>query len=797
MKPFIKIIGSTTAIFLLAVLLAPLPRFMSPLSTVAEASDGSLLGARIAGDGQWRFPAPDSIPHKFEKALLTYEDRWFYQHPGINPVSLVRALKMNIGRGEIVSGGSTITMQVARIAGGNPVRTYTRKIIEMFSALKLEILRSKKEILKMYVANAPFGGNIVGLEAAVWKYSGYSPYSMSWADAATYAVLPNSPSLVHPGRNREILRGKRDMLLLEMHRRGYFDSLTLELSLEEPVIPEPHPLPADAPHLTDWLHITAPGRRVRTTIDPILQKKATEIVNQHARELRGNLIHNAACLIVSVDKGEVLAYVGNSSADTTGENGHQVDIIRSLRSTGSILKPLLYAGLLTSGEMLPEALLPDIPVRYPGFAPKNFDGSFAGAVPASMALARSLNIPSVKMLQMYTPARFHDLLTRCGITSFRETPGHYGLSMILGGGEASLWELTGMYASMSRVLKNYSNAGTYLDDSYHPPVLTTGKAGSNRDRYDNAGKSGNISGPEMRHEQNPPLSAGAIWLTYKALREVNRPDTEAGWQFTGRTPDVAWKTGTSFGFRDAWAVGTTPDYVVGIWTGNASGEGRPGLTGASSAGPILFDLISWLNPSGWFERPGSDELTLTEVCSESGYRAGPDCVGMTEMWIPVTGLKTEACPYHTVVHLNSERTARVNSLCASPAEMVTGQWFVLPPAMEYFYRRRNPSYKTLPPMAAGCEADSRIPEMEFIYPPGEAGIFIPRDHTGEATRFVAEIVHRESGIRIFWHLDDIYLGETKFIHQFEVMTAPGEHKITAIDEKGYTVVTRFTIRNQQ
>jgi penicillin-binding protein 1C len=775
-----------------------MPRFRAPLSTVVEASDGSLLGARIAVDGQWRFPAPDSVPHKFEKALLTYEDRWFYRHPGINPVALFRALRMNIRRGEIVSGGSTLTMQVARIAGGNPNRTYLRKIVEMLSALRLELFRSKREILKMYVANAPFGGNVVGLEAAVWKYSGFSPYNMSWADAATYAVLPNSPALIHPGRNRDVLRNKRDRLLTEMHRRGYFDALTLELAREEPVIPEPHPLPADAPHLTDWFHRTNRGERVRTTIDPVLQKKATAIVNMHAEELKGNLIYNAACLIVSVDKGEVLAYVGNSAADTTGERGHQVDIIRSLRSTGSILKPLLYAGLLTAGEMLPEALLPDVPVRYPGFAPKNFDGSFAGAVPASMALARSLNIPSVKMLQMYTPARFHQLLAKSGITSFSKTAEHYGLSMILGGGEASLWELTGMYASMSRSLKGYNSEGIYHASDYHPPVLRV--EGTEKNRKGTAinplpvTAKNTTTDTNPKPANNPLLSAGAIWLTYKALREVNRPDTESGWQFTGRTPDVAWKTGTSFGFRDAWAVGTTPEYVIGIWVGNASGEGRPGLTGASSAGPILFDLISWLNPAGWFERPGSEELTLAEVCSESGYRAGPDCNDRTEMWVPVAGLKTEACPYHTVVHLNSERTARVNSLCVSPASIISESWFVLPPAMEYFYRRRNPSYTLLPPMASGCEADSRIPEMEFIYPPREAGIFIPRDHTGETTRFVAEVIHRASDMRVFWHLDDAYLGETKFIHQFEVMAPAGEHRLTAIDEKGNMAEAQFSIK---
>lgn len=825
----------------MVVMVAPLPRFNAPLSTVVEAADGSLLGARIAVDGQWRFPAPDSVPNKFEKALLTYEDRHFYHHPGINPVSLVRALILNLKSGTIVSGGSTLTMQVARLAGGNPDRTYGRKLLEIASAIKLEVFRSKRSILKMYSANAPFGGNVVGLEAAVWKYSGYSPYSMTWADAATYAVLPNSPALVHPGRNRELLRQKRNRLLEEMYRRGYYDSLTLVLSVEEPVMPVPHSLPAEAPHLTDWFHSTRRGERVQTTIVSEIQKKATEIVNSHSLELRSNMIFNAACIIVAVDDGRVLAYVGNSRADTTGEHGHQVDIIRSRRSSGSILKPLLYAGLLTDGGMLPNTLLPDVPLRYPGFAPKNFDGAYNGAVPAAAALSRSLNIPSVKMLQEYSTDRFHLLLSKCGVSSFRQPADYYGLSMILGGGEVSLWELTGMYASMSRVLKEYNRSGGYIAGSYRQPTLveaatglkepagdgvlatnisedtgneelnTPGGRRNSGDGAQRAGEGAQGAGDGERKRANgkrrnvtetenfadgapPPLSAGAIWLTYNALREVNRPDSESGWQFTGSSPDVAWKTGTSFGFRDAWAVATTTDYVVGVWAGNADGEGRPGLTGVSSAGPVVFDMLSWLSPEGWFERPEGDELTLIDVCRESGYRAGVDCTETVEEWVPVSGLKTEACPYHQVIHLNHDRTSRVNGFCASPGEIVSESWFVLPPAMEYFYRRKNPSYRVLPAMAPGCEGDVAIPEMEFIYPPRDAGIFIPRDHTGERTRFVAELLHRDPDTRVFWHLDDRYLGETKVIHQFEITATEGRHTLTAVDQKGNTIASEFEIR---
>ncbi len=758
-------------------MVTPMPRFNDPLSTVVEARDGSLLGARIAADGQWRFPASDSVPYKFEKALLTYEDRYFHYHPGVNPVSMVRAVILNVKSGTIISGGSTITMQVARIAGKIGPRTYRRKIVEILSALKLEILRSKKRILLDYISNAPFGGNIVGLEAASWKYGGTSPFNMSWAEAAAYAVLPNSPSLVNPGRNRDMLKTKRDKLLLEMYHRGFFDSITLELSTEEPVLSDAKPIPMVAQHLTDYFHRTMEGKRIVTTIDYNLQRRVSERVHQHSAILSMNQISNAACIIISPNSGEILAYIGNSIADTSGGNGYYVDILSSPRSTGSILKPLLYAGMLTSGELLPNTILPDIPIRFQGFAPRNFNGAFSGAVPASLALSRSLNVPAVKMLQDYTPERFLLLLRRTGIASFNNEADHYGLSMILGGGEASLFELAGMYASMSRVLMRYNAEGRYLVNDYHQPVMV---------RIERTVEAETV-------DENPPLSAGAIWLTLNTLREVNRPESESGWQFMGSTPPVAWKTGTSFGFRDAWAIATTPEYVVGVWAGNADGEGRPGLTGTAAAAPLLFEIIADIRPEQWFGKPGGDELTIVKICSESGYRAGPDCPETTEQWIPVSGLRSAACPYHKIIHLNRERTRRVNSSCYDPGEIINESRFILPPAMEYFYRRSNTGYRPLPPMAAGCSDDRKIAEMEFIYPPAGSSLFIPRDHTGERGKIIAEAVHRNSGATLFWHLDENYLGSTRTIHQMDLMAGIGSHKLTIVDDAGNIEVTSFVI----
>ncbi len=468
----------------------------------------------------------------------------------------------------------------------------------------------------------------------------------------------------------------------------------------------------------------------------------------HVVSLEGNGIHNAAAVVVEVSTGNAVAWVGNSSLpDSTGRHGRDVDMITAPRSTGSIMKPFLYAGLLSSGGLLPNALVPDIPTRFQGFRPENADFTYSGAVPAGDALARSLNIPAVRMLQMYEEERFLLLLQKMSFTTFTKPASHYGLSLILGGGEATLWELASAYASMAREL--------------------------------------------IGSQQTQILSPAAIWLTYEALRRVNRPETETGWQYFGGAPEVAWKTGTSFGFRDAWAIGTTPGYVVAVWAGNADGEGRPGLSGITSAAPLLFDIIRLLPRSeSWFARP-EEGMTLVEVCAASGYRAGPDCPEKREEWVPEEGLRSEACPYHTIVNLDASEAYRVNSSCAAPGEMVARSWFILPPAMEHYYRMHNPSYRTLPPFLPGCSDDMKVPAMEFIYPPRDARIFIPRNLQGRMMSMLPEIAHRRRNATIYWHLDNQYIGMTKTIHQTEIRVGEGDHVITAVDEEGMTITRKF------
>lgn len=762
---------------LVPVLISPMPAFNKPFSTVVTASDGSLLGARIADDGQWRFPGNNEIPFKFRIALINFEDRYFYYHPGINPVSVARALVTNIKAHEIRGGGSTLSMQVARLARGNRQRTYPAKVTEMLSALKLELFRSKKKILSTYINNAPFGGNIVGLEAASWRYLGKGPEDLTWAEAATLAILPNTPSLVHPGKNQDLLKTRRDRLLRVLYERKHIDSLTFILSAAEPLISGPRALPARAPHLTDHLFLTHKGKLIRTSVDGTLQDRATEITNRHQEKLSGNFINNSACIIVEVATGKILAYVGNSISRNNESNSGSVDIIRSLRSTGSILKPLLYAAVQNSGMILPDALIADVPTRFTGFSPKNFDGSFSGAVPASRALYQSLNIPAVKMLQDFTPENFLAVLRQTGFTSFTRPADHYGLSMILGGGESSLFELAGVYSSMSRVLNDYNKTGIYYSGAYRMPSFF-------------ASPEDTVKG---QPDPSPPLSASAIWITYEALRKVNRPDEFAGWQYFTSAPELAWKTGTSFGFRDAWAIGTTPRHVIGVWAGNADGEGRPGLTGIAAAAPVLFELAGLLRTEKWFDFPAND-LVEVPVCRQSGFRAGPDCPDSELRAVSPAGLRSELCPYHHLIHLDSLNRLRVSADCYPAEKISTRSWFILPPAMEYYYKLRNSGYKTLPPWMKGCSGDRTINIMEFIYPSSGTVLFIPRDHTGSKTRVIAELAHRDPSVRIYWHLDKEYLCTSRRPHQAEILAGPGLHTLTAVDEEGNSTSVSFSIR---
>jgi len=768
-----------------------LPRklFDKPASTVIDDREGRLLGARIADDGQWRFPPADSLPRKYVSALVLFEDKRFFRHFGVDPLALGRAFRQNIVTRRAVSGGSTITMQVIRLMQDNPPRNLWQKMKEMILATRLEIRYSKEEILNLYAANAPFGGNVVSTGAASWRYFGREPSELSWAEAATLAILPNAPSLIHPGRNRDKLLEKRNRLLDRLYNEGVISAEICSLSKDEPLPDKPLPLPNDAPHLLDRIAAAHKGKRIKTTIDRSLQLQANRIVQQHAGVYRGNYVYNMAVVVAEAVTGDVMAYVGNVYDHDNTAHGNRVDVITAPRSTGSILKPFLYAAMLDQGDLLPNMMVADIPLQIRNFAPRNFSRSYDGAVPAHRALERSLNVPAVRMLQTYGNEKFHLLLRTMGMTTLTKSPDHYGLTLILGGAEGTLWDITGIYAELSRRLQHYTaRSGMYDPADHHPlnfykaPPQPSPKGRETPPLWEEGAGGGS------------PIEAAAIWQTFQSLSELNRPEEEAAWKSFSSSRRIAWKTGTSFGHRDAWAVGVTPAYAVGVWVGNASGEGRPTLTGVNYAAPVLFDVVAQMPHGSWFEVPWDDMIQLV-VCRQSGHRASMICNEVDTVWTAKRGIETEPCPYHTMIHLSKDLKYRVNSDCASVIDMVHTPWFVLPPAQEWYYKTKNMDFKPLPPIHPDCIGSEGQRQMELIYPQQSLTVVLPRQLDGSQGQVVFRAAHRRKDAVIFWHVDQQFIGATEAPHQIPTAPVAGTHRLTLVDDAGNTITETFIVED--
>mgnify|MGYP002623872540 CR=1 FL=1 len=692
-------------------------------STVVLDCSGNMLGARIADDGQWRFPECDSVPYKFAAALTQFEDRYFFKHDGVNILALGRALIGNIKSGKVTSGGSTLTMQLVRLSRPDKPRTIGEKFIEAIIASRLEASLSKREILALYASHAPFGGNVVGLEAAAWRYFGRPASELSWAESATLAVLPNAPANVHPGKNREALLGKRNRLLKRLRDMEFLNEEDYQLALDEPLVLQPKALPQYAPHLTEFYNKTRKGETVTTGIRLNLQQRVTRCVNSWNTDFSKRGIADLAAIVIDVHSGEVIAYCGNA-APGNGREGAMVDIPNAPRSTGSVLKPFLFCASLQDGTILPGTLMADLPLNIGGFSPRNFDLEYHGAVPANTALARSLNVPAVNMLRQYGIPRFYKVLQDCGMTTLTRSAEDYGLSIILGGAEGRLLDITRIYASMS---KTYQTG--------EPP-----------------------------RKGFPLTDRVALWHTFEALKGLGRPD-EIDLRLVRSVRPAAWKTGTSWGFRDAWAVGVTPDYAVGVWAGNADGSGVPGLTGAMTAGPVLFDILNMLPQGGWFQPPADSEGLLAEVCPQSGHLRGRYCPQADTLLLPREAENSSACPYH--------KTA--------------DRAFELPPAMEWYYKKSHPELQAVKERA-GASA------MAFIYPENGSKIHLSRQLGGDIGGVVFNLAHRSPAATVWWHLDGEYIGRTSDIHQFTLSPSPGVHHLTVVDASGNSKSISFEIK---
>jgi penicillin-binding protein 1C len=413
-----------------------------------------------------------------------------------------------------------------------------------------------------------------------------------------------------------------------------------------------------------------------------------------------------------------------------------------------------------------------------GYNPKNFHETYDGVVPAEKALIRSLNVPMVHMLSDYGLEKFHFGLQKLGFTTITKPANHYGLTLILGGAEAKLWDITNAYTGMARTLNHfYANDGQYRSDDFRALNFNNEKS---------------LTAEKKLLNEAPVLSASSIWQTFKAMQDLERPDSEGNWRQFQSKSRIAWKTGTSFGFRDAWAVGVTPKYAVGIWVGNADGEGRPGLIGVIAAAPVLFDIFNELDSPEWFEQP-IDEMVKVPICQKSGYRAMDICE-TDSIWVSKNGLNAPSCPFHKMIHLDASMSWQVSSNCEDPSDMIHKPWFVLPPVEEHYYKVSNPNYQSLPHFREDCNSINLASNpMQLIYPKEAARIYVPIDIDGKMSRTVFKVAHRKPETVIHWHLDDEFIGSTEQFHHFELHPSPGKHQLTLVDNNGFQLNQQFEI----
>lgn len=708
--------------------------FDVPFCKVLYAREGYLLNAQVAKDHQWRFPASSPVSPKFEQCILMFEDRSFYHHIGISFKGTGRALVQNISHGKVVSGGSTITMQTIRLMKNNPRRSWAEKVYEMVLALRLELRYSKKEILHLYAGHAPFGNNVVGIDAASWRYFGKKPAELTWGQNALLAVLPNAPGLLYPGKNHDRLQQKRNRLLKKLYEHQVISRETLELAMAEPIPEKPLPVPDKA-----WHYFTA--KEHKDLLHYHIQEQCLSVAANYAQKFQDNQVQNIAIIIRDVRTGQLLAYVGNTGKQWNPATSF-VDCANAPRSTGSILKPLLYYKSLSAGLITPESMLFDIPVSYNHFTPQNYARSFEGLVSARHALTKSLNIPMVTLLNEYGLQKFHAGLRQSGFRHLNRPASDYGLSLILGSGEVTLQELSQVY---------------------------TRWAGS------------------LYHKGNDTDKA-CIYETLEAMSELNRPDENGNWKAFINTQKIAWKTGTSFGNRDAWCVGISSSYVVCVWVGNADGSGRSGLTGIQYAAPILFDLFNALPKSyQWFPKPAKGYQPIA-LCKASGYKAGSYCDETVMSNLPVSCSQVGLCPFHHALAVNQEESYRVNASVYDWQKIKQKNYFILPPVAAGYFKSWNPGFRMPPPWHPAIK--DALHDLKIIFPDRNK-LLLFDNKTQMDIPFRAMCQPKES--TLYWHIDDQYIGATNTIHELKYALPPGKHVLKILDEYGNEQQTAFEV----
>ena len=755
-KFFWSIVG-LMLILITLVLLSPLPKDSDwDYSTVILDDEGNYLRVYLDSNQQWHLKYEGDVPTKLKLAILTFEDKYFYSHPGINPLAIIRALYSNLRAGRVVSGGSTLTMQTARIYL-NGERTLLNKIKEALIALKLELFYSKDEILLMYLNNAPYGSNIVGIKSAAYKYYGKELQKLTWSEACLFAVLPNNPSNLFPGRNTIKLQEKRDRLLNKLMLQGFIDKEQYANSIREAIPNSHYYFPLMAAHLGDRLKQTKNGHLCKTTISRDLQDKIESLAQREGSYLSSLGIKNLAILVSNTKTHEVKAYLGSHAYFSTFTNGY-VDGIQALRSSGSILKPFIYGIALEKGIITPSSLLEDTNKNYGILLPKNFDKKYRGITTVTEALQKSLNIPAYEVTKRIGVYDAVSVLKSVGMKSLFREPNSYGLSICIGGAEANLWDLSEMY----QTLANYGK--------YSPLKLRAN---------------------DEHLEQNSLLSPASCYQILEILQGVKRP-----WAYKGKFPNFAWKTGTSNGFRDSWAVGLDQEWTIAVWAGNFTGEGNPHLTGREIAGSILFKVLDSLpnNNNSFMDKPWKD-FKQVPICSVSGYSPTKNCQDTLWIDVPKNAFVLPKCPYHKQIIVDDNETMQVCSNCWKDISHKAITVLDYPPSVDYYLNQQGLTFPEIPAHNPDCSMINEDSDLIIKYPIPNSHIYLPVDESGKINSFQAEVYSSDK--IIYWFLNDSFLAQTEEVHKLDINTNPGKKVLFLLTSQGLSAKINFEIHTKE
>jgi len=678
--------------FILFDLIFPL-RINQDYSTVITDADSTIMRAYLSKDDKWRmYTEPDEITPALKKAIIFKEDKYFYYHFGVNPVSVFRAMVNNLTSGRRTSGASTISMQVARLLEPKK-RTYLNKLIEIFRATQLEWHYSKNEILQMYLNLVPFGGNIEGVKAAAMIYLNKMPDQLSIGEIAALSIIPNRPNTLKPGENNELLKKERDKWLKKYMKANLFPRQDILDALEEPLQAYRHMLPDHAHHICRRLYDAGKGSHtICSTIQLETQLKTEALVREHVNRWYFRNVRNAAALVIDNKTGNVTAYVG--SADFfNSEDAGQVDGVRAVRSPGSTLKPLIYGLAFDKGIVTPKSVISDVPVYYSGYEPENYDGKYHGLVNVEYALSNSLNVPAVKMMYELSAGTVIEILIKAGFSQIKKDRDNLGLSVALGGCGVTLEELTYLYHTLS-------NKGVLKDIRLikrDAPLMKKKKKKQSRKNKMNKLK-------DEYTTLNRILTEEAVYMVTDILTQVTRPDLPTEWQNSANLPRVAWKTGTSYGRRDAWSIGYNKNYTIGVWVGNFSGTGVPELSGAVAAAPLLFKIFNALDYSSeenWYESP--EGLKSRIVCSVTGQPYSDFCSDLViDYYIPSVS-PTKKCRHMKEVFISPDSSVSYCMTCRPHFGYIKALYPNYAPEVIAYYEENNINYQKIPPHNSKCE----------------------------------------------------------------------------------------------